>query len=360
MVSTKIVEIRDSNFELLRIISMFMIVILHIGTHGLLSYASEPFFMSDYNTVIYYFIRSLAIISVPLYVMISGYYSSISKFKLTKLVKLFFEVSFFSTVMYLINTSLGYADFNVLNLLKFLFSVFSGEYWFVTVYFVMYALSPFLNKLIDFLTQKEFFNMLMLLFFISCIWQFIDQNELIGISNGYGIGYFLFLYFLAAYIQRNGFLVKEFKTSTYMFVYLAMAIFNSVIYLIIGISSFYSYNSPLVLIMAYCVFQYFRSLKIKSRKINYISRYVFGVYLIHEQSIVRQTLWGEFGIIEDILASEINLMILKMIGYSIVIFVGCWISSIVLSRAFDILYKTANSILWQNKSLKRFLSQKVN
>lgn len=96
-------KVRDSNFELLRTLSMFMIVILHIGTHGLAKYIGTSDSFSGLNELMYYFIRSLAIVAVSLYVLISGYFLSKSQFKLIKLINLFLEVSFFATVVYLVN-----------------------------------------------------------------------------------------------------------------------------------------------------------------------------------------------------------------------------------------------------------------
>jgi surface polysaccharide O-acyltransferase-like enzyme len=89
-------NIRDSNFEFLRIISMFMIIIWHIGIHGISSYVDISNFLSGFNEILYYFICSLTVVSVSLYVLISGYFLSKSKkIKLNKLINLFIETSFF-------------------------------------------------------------------------------------------------------------------------------------------------------------------------------------------------------------------------------------------------------------------------
>ncbi|WP_423188906.1 acyltransferase [Alkalibacterium sp. f15] len=349
-------KIRDSNFELLRVLSMYMIVVLHIGTHGIQNYIDVSVSLSDYNELIYYFIRTLAIIAVSLYVLMSGYFSKKSKFQLSKLIELFLEVSFFSTVIYLVNVMIGVVDFNFVVLLNSLFSVLTGEYWFVTVYFVLYAISPFLNILIDNMVKKEHLYLLVISFLIFSVWQFIYPIEFIGVSSGYGLVYFVFLYMLAAYLQKYDFVIKDFKRNTYLFLYIVLAVFISlVIYWFGGIGRMLSYNSPLVMLMSYCLFQYFKMLKIKSPKINLASTYVFGIYLIHEQSSFRQVLWGELGIIEDIIGSNANLIILKMIGYTVIVFIICWVLSVVIKTMYNfsykILYKTVSRLI-DYKSVK--------
>ncbi|WP_373742695.1 acyltransferase [Jeotgalibaca porci] len=337
-------SVRDSNFELLRILSMVMIVVLHIGNHGLGGYIDIPVFLSGFTEVIYYFIRSLTIIAVSLYVLISGYFLSNSKFKITKLINLFLETSFFSIAIYLLNVVLGYVDLGIVALIKSMFSVFFGEYWFVTVYFVLYAISPFLNKLIDNINKKEHAYLLLLSFLISCIWQFVYVNEEIGVVGGYGLIYFMFLYFIGAYVRKYNFIIKNFNKNVYLLFYFLLAATNGLTTYISeinfgGIDRLIQYNSPLILAMSYCLFMYFKQLKIKSSKINFVSKYVFGIYLVHEQSTFRQVLWNEFGIVEDIISSNGMLFIVKMIGYSLIVFLFCWIVSFTITSIYNFLYR---------------------
>ncbi len=328
-------KIRDSNFELLRIISMFMIVVLHIGTHGLSKYVDISNFLEGKNQFLYYFIRSMAIIAVSLYVLVSGYFLSKSTFKLKKLVSLFLEVSFFSTVIYVASVLVGNVDFNIGTFIKAVLSVFTGEYWFVTVYFALYALSPFLNKLLSNLNKKEHSYLLLTLFLISCVWQFIYKNQLVGVSNGYGLIYFIFLYFLAAYIQKYEFLLSDLKRNIYLSIYIIVALLNGyLVYQFGWDDQLFSYNSPFVLIMSYSLFQFFKKIKIQSPQINFASKYVFGIYLIHEHFTIRPVIWGKLGIIEDIISSNGIVVIVKIIGYCVIVFISCWALSLVISTIY--------------------------
>lgn len=335
---------RKSNFELLRIISMFMILILHIGTHGLQKHANIKADFSDTNEWVYYFFRSLSIIAVSIYVLLSGYFlsKSKSKFQFSKLVKLFLETSFFSLIIYFALIVTNYSRFNLADFKISTFSIIFNEYWFITVYFVLYILYPFLNKMLLNITKREHAYLLIMLFFIINVWDFLLPLRDLGISNGYSLLYFIFLYIFAAYISYYGFLVKELNKYIYLIIYFLLAILNaSLVYYDVKFlnAGWYSYNSPIILLMAYSLFMFFKQLNINLRIINFTSYYVLGVYLIHEQHNFRNVLWGDFSIIEKILSVSSDLILLSLLGYCLIIFVICLLISMIIKFIFDNLYK---------------------
>lgn len=339
--------VRDSGFELLRILSMFMIVILHIGTHGINNYIDIPDFLNGFSELYYYFIRSISINAVSLYVLISGYFLSQSKFKLSKLLNIFLETTFFSISIYLLNVGGGFADFSVVTLLKSILSVFLGEYWFVTVYVVLYAMLPLLNKLINNMTKREYHYLLITSFLVFNLWQIIYANAVIGVVSGFGLLYFMYLYFLAAYVRKYGFIIKDFRKNSYLVFFLMLATTNGVLdygteIIFGGLGRLYQYNSPIVLLMSYCLFMYFKKIDIKSSKINSFSKYVFGIYLVHEQSTFRGVLWNEFGIVENVISSTGVVFIAKMIIFSFIVFMVCWVISFALTSIYKRLYRNIN------------------
>ncbi|MFC5465624.1 acyltransferase [Lederbergia graminis] len=343
-------KVRKSNFELLRIISMLMIVVLHTGTHGLSKYVDVET-LGTYNEFFYYFIRSLAIIAVNVYVFISGYFLVKSKFKWRRLLLLFLETSFISSIIYLGTVWFEFETFTFENFIKSLFSIYFRQYWFVTVYFVLYLISPFLNLLIENLSKRDHRNLLIILFVISAVWQFFFSNNFLAIMSGYSIVYFIFLYILAAYIRFYDFIFKDFKKNIYLISFVLLALLNSFLFLQLGKSNvmdfineihflqiqktdLFDYNSPIVLAMSYCLFLYFKHLNITSRIINFSATYVFGVYLIHEQPSMRQVLWEKLGIIENVISTKTNYILVKYLTVSIVVFLACWLASLVLSSIY--------------------------
>lgn len=68
---------RNSSIELLRIISMLMIILSHCCIHGLDSLSSKYFINNFFTTV--FFLGNLGVI---IFMLITGYYTIESKFKL--------------------------------------------------------------------------------------------------------------------------------------------------------------------------------------------------------------------------------------------------------------------------------------
>lgn len=342
--------VRDSNFELLRIIVMAMVIYLHVTQFGVEYYVNVPEYFSPINLFLYHFVRSLAIIAVPTYVLISGYYLASSTFKIGKLIKLFFEVSFISVAVYLLCVMAGYVDFDPSELLYSSLSIFTGEFWFVTVYFVMYAIFPYLNRMLDNLTQKEHFQYLILGFLIINIWQFFYPLEIIGVFRGYSLLNFIYIYSIGNYIRKYGFLFKELNKYAYLAIYILVGAVNGLLIYTTGNvwDVLYAYHSALILTMTYCLFMFFKQITLKSQFINFVASYVFGVYLIHEQSAFGEIIWNEYGIIETILAAPSGLVILAMIGMSIVVFLAVWVASFILTAIYNWLFKWLYKIVTKN------------
>ena len=74
-----VTKTRESNIELLRIISMIMVVVLHFFYHGeILRWTTVE--SSGYLT--YWSVEALAFVAVNVFVLISGYFLCLSRFRL--------------------------------------------------------------------------------------------------------------------------------------------------------------------------------------------------------------------------------------------------------------------------------------
>jgi surface polysaccharide O-acyltransferase-like enzyme len=56
---------------------------------------------------------------------------------------------------------------------------------------------------------------------------------------------------------------------------------------------FTSINSPLVLISSISLFLIFENFNIYNKTINFISKTTLGIYIIHDNKIIREYLWNE-------------------------------------------------------------------
>ncbi len=142
---------RKSNYELLRIVSMFFIVIYHVIIHG---HVIE----NTNNTtlqVILYIIILITTVHVNSFILVTGYFQCESKFKFSKVLSLCNASFFYRALVLIILISLGVMSFDTLKLFQELSYIRLWYYWFVRVYIYLYCLSPFINYLINVLYKEH-------------------------------------------------------------------------------------------------------------------------------------------------------------------------------------------------------------
>ena len=99
----------------------------------------------------FYFVKFFDIIfnvATNVYVVISGYLLCEKTFKIKKVFNLWFQILFYSVIIYLVLIITNQIDFSLTSLVKVLMPISGNQYWFARVYLGLYILSPFLNILI--------------------------------------------------------------------------------------------------------------------------------------------------------------------------------------------------------------------
>lgn len=129
---------------------------------------------------------------------------------------------------------------------------------------------------------------------------FIDSNFMFD-----NIRWFCFLYLIGGYIRRNP--VRErISTTKASICFTIMMLFiwaftlgaNSILEGFIGISSDKIYwlsntFSPFILLAGISLFVLFERIEISSKIINYVAGSTFAVYLLHDNSLLREILWKQ-------------------------------------------------------------------
>ena len=142
---------RLANIELLRIISMFFIVLVHyLGRGGVYAAAKPLSVMYGVTTVM----DAIVIVAVNVYILISGYVLAESSFKYKRLVDIVLQVFTISVGFYAIMLLLGQITFSVSGLVYAVLPILTKQYWFLSVYVGLYILMPFINKALHALTKK--------------------------------------------------------------------------------------------------------------------------------------------------------------------------------------------------------------
>ena len=285
---------RNIGVDVLRIIMMMGIVTLHfLGHGGLLDKASAD----GGNLAMLWLLRGLAYMSVNCFVLITGYFQSAGIFKPKKLIMLILQIIFWSLITYGVSVISGTVAFSAKDLIKALLPFFFGGYWFATVYVVLYILSPFINKGLSSLTQKQH---AMLAIVAALISTFPFLNGVLGIESGYGLLWFIELYIIGSYLRAYG--VPKFMNTCASFTLYILSL------LLLWIPQFLSFPGKSVIIMfvdgystipnllaAICCFVVFSRIRVNNifaKIVAFVSPLTFGVYLIHDSEFFRDTLWG--------------------------------------------------------------------
>ena len=297
---------RDINIDILKIVAMFAVVVLHFfGVSGLLSNLKP---LSS-NWWLGNFIEYTAFPAVNCYVLISGYFLCTSKFRIKKLVDLWIQVFMYAFVFYIIGSLVNHQLWNPRDLIKAVFPISTNYLWFATAYFGLYCCVPFLNISIYSITEKQFRYLLLTFFTLLSLLPAVTlMYDPIGVSKGFSLIWFVFLYYSAAYIRLY---INTDNMRLPQLVLLAIFFLaTSVLVLCKGFvqpymsdifdtkyrfNLFYGYTSPLVFIQSISIFCFFRNLKVKSyslqRAVTSVSPLLFGVYLYHNHPAVRNIIW---------------------------------------------------------------------
>ncbi len=181
----------------------------------------------------------------------------------------------------------------------------SKAYWFIFPYICVYVLSPFINKLIKSISQKQLISLIgILIFMFSGIGFFITD---LGLMNN--LSWFVLIYLIGAYIRLYDFekiskkTIKWFSVIGYVLFIIVtcgityMSQYNANIFRFVNKIS--SMNSIIVLVEAILIFIVFKNLDIKNSKvINILGKSSIGVYLLHD-SIFRLEFWKKICFVEN-------------------------------------------------------------
>lgn len=289
---------RMANLELLRCVAMMMVVALHyLGKGGMLSNLTGGH-VTGMETAAW-LLECFCIVAVNVYMLISGYFLSMSSFKISRLIQLWLQVWTYSVAFGLLGALTGVLKetaFDTHYLLTLLFPVTMGHYWFMTAYVFLYMLLPFLGMAVGKMTKGQMQAALGILLSVFCILKSILPIRLEMDGQGYDCLWYLCVFLAAAYVRRFGLPFLEGKgRGLLLYAVCCLSIFAGTfglrgIYLRTGaleqrIGMCLEYNHVLPFLAALGLFMAFRRMDIPGRMgdaVNRIAPYTLGVYLLHE------------------------------------------------------------------------------
>lgn len=344
---------REANFELLRILAMFMVVVLHYLSHAdALVKLGVP---ATRVEIVATLIEALNIVAVNVWVLISGYFLSETGFRIKRIIILIAQIYFYticvSFVMMATNVYVVHTTDSVYKLVQYIFPIESEHYWFATSYVILYVLAPVLNAGIEKLTRNQLRVVIMgLLLWFSLI-KTIVPVVFATDHFGYDFGWFICLYLIAGYIKKyNVVLFYDAKKSLMVYlgsVFIIFAAVMGVYYINLyrgGLVYYFTvpfhYNFIFCLTGALGIFSLFRFIRIKEGRfadiVRRIAPYTFGVYLLHEHLEIRDRWLGWMeGIFGNVPRDSVILFIVNMILCVTAVFVAGvfidWIRAVIFN-----------------------------
>ena len=298
---------RNVGIDLLRIVSMLMVVSLHyLGKGNLLEKSGHG--VDVY--VVAWLLERLSIAAVNTYVLISGYLLCKKPFRSGRIVKLWLQTFVYSAgilLVMMLPIPGGHYHPTLHGLLTAFFPITMDHYWFMTAYMIMVLFSPLLNLAIWRLDRKQHLMVICLMLGLFSLPKSILPVRLEFDDLGYSGLWFLVVYVIAAYLRRireeDGNAATGKKAGKYLGIYLIFVAGMWMLTLTLGWISEATghleeiwklpmeYNFLLNIGAAVCLFLFFSHLQIRQgllcKIISFAASYTLGVYLLHEHVLIR-------------------------------------------------------------------------
>ncbi len=302
---------RNSSIELLRILTMICIIAHHyIVNSGVLSQIT-PMSVLSANSLFALIFGWGGKTGINCFVLITGYFMCKSDISIKKFLKIFLEIEFYELLFFIIFAVSGYETFSLKAVIKMLVPIYYIGTDFSHSYLIFFWFFPYLNLLIKNMDEKLHRNLI-----VTCILaDTILQTFLKAPVAFTYVGWFITLYFIAAYIRKysdgeynniklsGNFFNNKKLWGTAAIISLLLSwgsvIAGSWIYSATGKNIIYSFvsdsNKLLALITSVTLFLYFKNLNLGYNKlINIAAASTFGVLMIHANSdSMRRWLWTD-------------------------------------------------------------------
>lgn len=322
---------RYSGIELLRILTICGVILLHYNDGKALKWVEY----GTANQYILFIVESMCICAVDLFMVISGYFlSQTQKRTAIKPLELLFEVALVNAGFEICGKVMTGGSFSILGLIK---AAIPTNY-FVTLYIVVYILSPWINLLLTELDSQGLRRLLitaLVLFSIlptlADLTEELVGKEIMGLNTvgawgaqqGFTAVNFILCYMVGAYLHLNKEQMKKYKKRYLLFAYLFATSLIFVWSLVnehtvtFGLRSAWEYCNPMIIFQAVSLFLFFKSFTFQNVFINRMAKSVFTCYLVHGRLLRLLE-------IEKYVCMLPHVMLLHMILSAVSLYGICW------------------------------------
>ena len=277
---------RNYGIDLLRIVSMFYVIVLHVfGQGGVLAGTMDS---AHYSLALYF--ETFSFCAVDCFALISGfvgYRENTHKLKISNYINIWLQVVFYNIVIMFIY-SLILPDAVKLSDYKYaIFPVTMNRHWYFTAYTGLFFITPLINAAVQkmdnrILKKHAIITIILYSFFASFCAIYNGDNFIL--HGGYSVIWLAILYFLGAVIKKTGLFLN------------ISPLFGIPALLLLALQRvFITYISPAVLIAAIIHLALFAKIKVSPKLIKLLSIAtpgVFAVYIINTQKLFYSNFMG--------------------------------------------------------------------
>ena len=277
---------RFYGIDLLRIISMLMILMLHIlGKGGVLTNLEGLTLKYE----VAWLLEIISFAAVDIYAMITGFVYYGQDIKVDNLLKLEIQVLFYSVLFTTISVIINNERVSIKLLKDTIFPCISKRYWYFSAYFCMFICIPILNSIIE----KFKGEMLIVGGIIFSLLPTVFCSDYPSLNGGYSFIWLVFMYIIGGYIRKSTTGVKvNSKKMILSFLGFVFAswflrfVYDFACFKFLGETKeacwLITYISPFVVGEGVTLILLFKDYKPHNvRLIRYLAPLCFGVYLIH-------------------------------------------------------------------------------
>ena len=353
---------RNYGIDILKILSMFMVVVLHVlGQGGVLEQALDL----TLNDTVAWFIEILCLCAVNLFALTTGYLCIDRKFKYKNVISLYILVLFYNVLCTLILNG-----FKVVPLAVSFFPVSNGAYWYFSAYIGFILFIPFINKYLNSIDEFEHRKLIYTILFVMCgigLLCLVHSTDALKINRGYSPVWLGCLYVIGSYFKLYDFKFKDRSKCLYFMIFLLSSLFallTRVVILKVPVLSHYfksslmlEYISFPIVINSIVLFLLFLKVKVNDsfkKVLSFFAGLSFSVYVIHCNPYV----WKNFvGLFNNFANMPVLKMIFMVLITALVIYVVCTVIDVFRYYLFKIL-RVDKLSSWLDEKIVSLLTKK--
>lgn len=350
---------RNINVDLARIVATFFVVVLHVLGKGGVLKSIPPNSVSFYAA---WFMEIGAFCAVDIFALISGYVMVDKNIKLKNIISLWLQVAFYSILFYGLFFIFVSETRTLRNIVISVLPVLGRVWWYVSSYFMLMFLIPFLNTAINNMSKTTIEKFFIIILFPIGILGTGLKIDAFGLGSGYTAIWLMIVYIFGAYIKKYDVQQKitAKKSLLGFFVMVVLTLLSKAVIhfgtkIVFGApreeNVLISYTSITILLAA--VFMFLFCLNVKINKLStkiicWLAPTTLSVYLIHVHPLVFKYIIN--GAFISFASKPVLVMVLYVLITAFVIFVICSVIDMLRIQLFKLI---------RVKNISEFVGRKI-